>query len=187
MIKKILILLLAALIALSAFGCGSCGGNTPDNKERLVRGTDSPGSDKTKDDRAGTIADQKKFRGFGKDIALLSFDGKLRAKLLLSVIDREELAEFKEDDGSVIFTGFTVSESLAAVGAEGLTKLTFSGEGGDKVTVELSAIDREASVFAIKKGDEVIGLGSKTIVVAAIRYLDGHAEHFPVNSAVWTE
>lgn len=184
MVKKLLLILLAALMLFSALACGARHVNNGENK--TAGRTQSPAPNKG-DNKGDHTADTslKSFRGYGRDVALLSFEGAFRGKLLLSRIDREDLAVF--DNGEGVFKGFTFKETLETVGADGVKKLVFSDDSGDKITLDLASIDLEKSVFAITKGDEVIGLNSEQKVLAAVRYLDGSTAYHAVSSTVWTE
>ena len=185
MAKKLVTVMLAVFMLIVSFGCGhKTAVPGPDDYRHANTQTASP----TLGNKGNqTALKDAKYRGYGEDVAILSFEGAIRAKLLLSRIDREDLAEFAEDDGSVVFKGFTFREVIEAVGAGDVKKLAFSNDAKDKVTLELGSIDLDKSVFAILKGDDVIGLRSDTKVIAAIRFLDGTAEYVSVCSAVWTE
>lgn len=160
--KRFVCILLALAFCMIFVACTDNGGETPETTNDANAGyradhTDSPFAQDV------SLGDVQDSFGYRPDTVMIEFDGAVSIKLTAEQLGSLELVTVRDDLGTE-YEGPSVADVLALAGIEDASTLTIkSSRGLAATTVELSDIDADASIFAVSKGDLVLGLSGSSI------------------------
>ena len=188
MLKKIIAVLLAALCIAGLAACAKKTNSVISDDPVLITGKDKDAVKVTKaqnageskgDNRDNTEMGKEEYLGYSESTVMMAFGGAVEYSVTIKDMVEMGMIDAGDKDDEAQFTGPTAEKVFEEVGISGNLELIFKLRDGEQ-KVKVEEIDLQNSVFAVKKGGEVLGQASRTKVIFVCVRTDGSVEYIEI-------
>ena len=176
--KRIICVVLASIMLIFAAGCNSKqkdnNSTDPTNQPIYTVAPNVPSKQTGANTSSIGLQQALGNLGYKAGAVIISFKGLVVKNISIEEMMTLEFYEFNEGgDDTPKFAGPLVKDVLELAGASNATSMSFYFGAGEPLVLNLSELDLETSIFALKKADKVFGLVSDEKAYLIYHMLDG--------------